>query len=67
MLGVFGDRVLEALQGFADGVGHGNVDVVFWVLPINGQSAVLDSRWVDVDGVIISERIEEVGGVVGKE
>ena len=65
MLGVFGDGVLEALQGFFDGVGHGDVKVFFWIVPINGQSTVLSARAVNCDGVIISERIEEVGGVVG--
>ena len=30
ILGVFGDGVLEALQGFVDGVGHGDVDLVFF-------------------------------------
>ena len=28
MLGAFGSGVLEALQGFADRVGHGDIDVV---------------------------------------
>ena len=54
ILGEFGDRMLEALQGFGDGVGHGDVDVVFWVVTINGQSAVLASIWVDGDGVMLS-------------
>ena len=64
-MGEFGDGVLEALQGFSDGFGHGYVDVVFWLVPIDGQSAVLSARWFDGDGVMLSERIEEVGGVVG--
>ena len=63
--GAFGGGLLEAFQGFSDGVGHGDVDVVFWVVPIDGQSTVLASRWVDGDGVMFSERIEEVGGIVG--
>ena len=68
ILGSFGYGVLEALQGFADRVEHGDVDIVFWVVPIDGQSAVLAAAWVDGDGVILSERINEVGGVVsGKE
>ena len=29
ILGTFGDEVLEAFQGFADGVGHGDFDVFF--------------------------------------
>ena len=61
---MFGDAVLEALQGFAAGVGHGDVDVVFWVVPIDGQSSVLAVRWVDSDGVILSESIKDMGGVV---
>ena len=64
MLGEFGEMVLEALQGFAEGAGHGDVDVVFWVVPIYGQSAVPTARWVDGDGVMILECTEEVGGVV---
>ena len=59
--------MLEALQDFSDRVGHGDVDVVFWVVPINGESAVLAARWVDGDGVILPECIEEVGGVVSSE
>ena len=65
MLGAFGDGLLEALQGFADRVGHGGFDVFFWVVPIDGQSAVLVARWVDGDGLMLLERIKEVGGVVG--
>ena len=29
-----GDGVLEAFQGFADGVGHGDVDAIVRVIPI---------------------------------
>ena len=64
---MFGDTMLEALQRFADVVGNGDVNVVFWVVSIDGQSAVLAARWVDGDGVMILECIEEVGGVVGGE
>ena len=60
-----GYGVVEALQGFSDGVGHGDVDVVFWVVPINGESVVLAARPVDGDGVILMECIDQVGGVVG--
>ena len=67
ILGGGGDGVLEAFQGFADGVGHGDVNVVFWVVPIDGQSAVLAARWVDGDGVMLSECIDEVGGIFGGE
>ena len=67
MLGAFRYGVLEALQGFSVGFGHGDVDIFFWVVSIDGQSAVLAARWVDGDGVMLSERIEEVGGVVGGE
>ena len=58
MLWEFGEGALEAFQGFAGGVRHGDVDVVFWVVPIDGQSALLAAIWVDGDGVIISERIK---------
>ena len=67
ILGEFGGRVLEALQGFGDGVRHEDVDVVFWVVTINGQSAVLAARWVNGDGVMLSECIDEVGGIFGGE
>ena len=67
ILGEFGDRMLEALQGFGDGVGHGDVDVVFWVVTINGQSAVLSDILVDGDGLMLLECIHEVGGVGGSE
>ena len=60
-----GYGVLEAIQGFADGVWHGDADVVFWVVPIDGNSEVLADRWFDGDGVILPECIEEVGGVGG--
>ena len=65
ILGAFGGGLLEAFQGFSDGVGHGDVDVVFWVVPIDGQSLVLAARPVDGDGVMILECIDEVGDVVG--
>ena len=57
--------MLEALQGFADGVGHGDVNVIARVNPFDGETAVIDARWVNSDVVIISEGFEEVGGVVG--
>ena len=60
-----GYGVLEALQGFAGGVGHGDVDVVFWVVTINGKFKVLSARWVNNDGLILLECIEAVGGVGG--
>ena len=60
--------MLEALQGFVERVGHGDVDVIDGVVSFGGQAIVLATRWVDGDGVIILERVEEVGGVVcGKE
>ena len=63
-----GHGVLEALQGFADGVGHGDVNVISKLVPFDGTPALLADRWVNGDGVILPERVEEVGGVVsGKE
>ena len=65
ILGLFGDRVLESFQGFSDGVGHGDVNIVFWLVPIYSKPAVLAARWVDGDEVILLECIKEVGGVGG--
>ena len=65
ILGAFGDGVLEALQGFSDGVGHGDVDVVFCVVTIDDQSTVIATIWVDGDEVMLLEHIKEVGGAVG--
>ena len=67
ILGGGGEGVLEAFQGFADGVRYVNVDIVFWVVTIDGQSSVLAAIWVNGDGVVISECINEVVGVVGGE
>ena len=65
---MFGDGVLEALQGFFDRVGHGYVGVFFWVVPIYEQSVVLSAIWVDGDVVLLLEHIDEVGGIgVGEE
>ena len=60
-----GYGVLEALQGFAGGVGHGDVDVISRVVPFDGEPALLAARWFDGDGIILPERVKEVGGVVG--
>ena len=65
VLGARGWGVLGTLQGFADRVGHGDFDVFVRVVPIDGKSTVLAAGWVNGDGVIIPECIEEVGGVVG--
>ena len=65
VLGVRGHGVLEALQGFADGVGHGYVDVIARVVPFDGKPTVLAARGADGDGLIRPERVEELGGVVG--
>ena len=63
-----GYRLLEALQGFADGVGHGDVDVIARVILFDGKPAVLAARWVDSDVVIIPEGLDKVSGIVyGKE
>ena len=56
-----GYGVLGALQGFADGVGYGDVGVIARVIPFDGKPAVIAVRWVDSDGVILPEGIEEVG------
>ena len=58
---------MEALQVFDDGVGHGDVNIVFWVAPIDDKYTLLAVIWVNSDGVIFPECIEEVGGVVGGE
>ena len=57
--------MLEAFQSFADVVGHGYVNVLFWVVPIDGQYKVIADRWVDGDRVMLLECIDEVSGVVG--
>ena len=49
VLGAHGSGVLEALQVFADSVGHGDVGVIAGVVPFNCQAAVLAARWVDGD------------------
>ena len=41
VLGAWGHGVLEALQGFSDRVGHGDVDVISGVVTFDGQAAVL--------------------------
>ena len=49
-------------------VGHGDVNVLAGVVPFDVQAAVFAARWVDGDGIIFSERVEEVVGIVcGKE
>ena len=68
VLGEWGHGVLEALQGFADRFWHVDVDVITGVVPFYGPAVVLAARWVHGDGLIFSERVEELGGVVcGKE
>ena len=49
VLGARGHGVMEALQGFVDRVGHGDVDIISGVVPFDGQAAVLAARWVDSD------------------
>ena len=49
VLGERGHGVLEALQGFVDRVGHGDVDIISWVVPFDGQAAVLAAIWVGGD------------------
>ena len=49
VLGARGHGVLEALQGFADSVGHGDVDVISGVVPVDFQAAVLAAGWVEGD------------------
>ena len=63
----FGGGLLKVFRGFSDGVGHGDVNVVFWIVPIDIRSIVFAARRVDGDGVMLLECIDEVGGVVGGE
>ena len=49
VLGARGCGLLEALQGFADSVGNGYVNVISGVVPVDCQTAVLAARWVDGD------------------
>ena len=53
ILGEFGDRFLGELEGFSDGFGHGDVDIVVWVVPINGLSSVFAIIWVNGDVVML--------------
>ena len=62
-----GYRLLEVLQGFADGAGNGYVDVIARVIIFDGKTAVPAARWVHSDGVILPEGVEEVGGVFGSK
>ena len=62
--GVWGWGVGSAPR-ISDGVGHGDVDVFFWVVPIDGQFEVLDARWVNGNGVMLFKCINELGGVGG--
>ena len=60
--------MLEALWGFADRFGNGDIDVIDRVIPFDGKPAVLSAMWVESDGIILPERVKEVGGViVGEE
>ena len=67
VMGACRHRVLEALQGFLERVGHGDVNSISRVVPFDGKPAVLPDRWVDGDGLILLERVKEVGGVVCSE
>ena len=67
VLGARGHGVLEVLQGFADRVGRGDVNIIARVVPFDGNPTVLATRGVDGGGVIRPERVEEVGGVVGSK
>ena len=49
VLGARGRGALEVLQGFADSVGHGDVNLISGVVPFDGHAAVLSARWVDGD------------------
>ena len=49
VLGARGRGVLEVFHGFVDRFGHGDVDVISGVIPLDGQAAVLAARWVDSD------------------
>ena len=52
--GHLGTMCWKRSRDFADGVGNGDVDVVFWVVPINVQPVVIAIRWVNGDGVMLS-------------
>ena len=65
VLGVRENGVLEVLQGFSDGVGHGDVDVIARVVPFDGKTTVLSVRGVNGDGVMPPEPVEEVSSVDG--
>ena len=43
VLGARGRGVLEALQGFSDSVGHGDVNIIAGVVPVYCQTAVLSA------------------------
>ena len=60
-----GYRVLEALQGVSDRVGHGDDNVIALVIPFYGKPAVLAAIWVNSYGAILLEGVKEVGGIVG--
>ena len=50
ILGEFGDGVLEALQGFAEGVGHGYVNIFFRYF-----QSIVSPQYLLTDGLIVME------------
>ena len=59
--------MLGAFKLFADVFGHGYFDVLFWIVPIDGQSVVSAAKQVNGYGVMLLEHIDQVGGVIGRE
>ena len=49
VLGARGHGVMEALKGFADSVGHGDVNIIARLVPVDCHTAVFAARWVDGD------------------
>ena len=65
LLGARGHGVLEALQGFADRVGNGDINLIDRLVSFDCKPAVLATRGVNGGGLIRPERVKEVGGVSG--
>ena len=64
MLGAGRWCVLKSMEGFGDVAWHGDVDVLFGIVPIDGQTTIFTSCPLDGDMVGLLKGLDEMQGII---
>jgi hypothetical protein len=65
ILGAVWCAVLETFQGGHNISGHGDINILFCIVPLDGKSTVICPGLVNQNLVMLAKRIQKVVGITG--